>query len=214
MNNISISDQVESRGITEILHFTTNTGFLGMLSQGQVLPNSKLHKENTLEFIFQQNSQTRKEKNPKWLDYINLSVSRLNHEFFSYSQYIHRNKDMYWVVLSFSPEIMSHQGIYFATTNNIYPSCKRGQSVEDFEAMFKNPVEGLRQRDFYREDSHLPSWTTCVQAEVLYPDGLSLEHLNRIYVYDEKTKPCVNAQMMLYNHSIETVVDPSVFNRE
>ncbi len=213
MKNISISDLVVSRGITEILHFTTNTGFLGMLSKGQVLPNSKLHKEDTLAFIFQQNSQSRREKDPKWLDYINLSVSKLNHEFFGYSQYIHRNKDMYWIILSFSPEIMSHQGVYFATTNNIYPSCKRGQDAEGFEEMFKNPVEGLRQRDIYRGSSHLPSWTTCEQAEVLYPDKLSFEYLNRIYVCDEETKPCVNAQMMLYNHSIETVVAPSVFNR-
>ncbi len=213
MNTTSINSLVEDKGITEILHFTTNAGFLGMLSKGQVLPNSRLHKEDTLEFIFKQNSETRREKDPKWLDYINLSVSRLNHEFFGYSQYIHRNKDMYWVVLSFTPEIMSHQGVYFATTNNIYPSCKRGQGTQGFEEMFKNPVEGLRQQDVYRGDSHLPSWTTCKQAEVLYPDGLSLDYLNRIYVCNEETKPCVNAQMMLFNKSIETVVAPSVFNR-
>ncbi|MDN2667471.1 DarT ssDNA thymidine ADP-ribosyltransferase family protein [Vibrio sp. 14N.309.X.WAT.E.F5] len=213
MTNPSISKLVEAKEITEILHFTTNTGFLGMLSQKQVLPNSKLHQEDTLEFIFQQNSQSRREKNAKWLDYINLSISKLNHEFFGYSQYIHRHKDMYWVVLSFSPQIMSHQGVYFTTTNNIYPSCIREQGVEGFEKMFNDPIEGLRQRDFYRNGSHLPSHTTCEQAEVLYPAGLSLEYLNRIYVCNEESKSCVNAQMMLYNNAIETVVAPSVFNR-
>ena len=213
MKHISVSELAENKGITEVLHFTTNTGFLGMVSKGQVLPNSKLHKEDTLAFIFQQNSQTRKEKNPKWLDYINLSISRLNHEFFDYSQYIHRNKDMYWVILSFSPEILSHQGVYFTTTNNIYPSCLRGQDTEGFEAMFKDPIEGKFQQNIFRGDSHLPSWTTCEQAEVLYPDGLPFEYLNRIYVCNEETKPCVSAQMMLYNHSIEIVVAPGVFNR-
>ncbi|WP_025822354.1 DarT ssDNA thymidine ADP-ribosyltransferase family protein [Shewanella marina] len=208
-----IIDEVNQRDITEVLHFTTNSGFLGMLAQSQVLPNSKLHKEDTLAFIFKQNSESRKEKNPKWLDYINLSVSKLNYEFFGYSQYIHRGVDMFWVVLSFSTEILEHEGVFFTTTNNIYPSCNRSQGYKGFVDMFNNPIEGKFQVKYYRSDEHLPSWTTCEQAEVLYPDGLSFEYLKKIYVPDEASKSCVKAQMSLYNKSIETLVDPSVFKR-
>lgn len=208
---MSIADEVSTRGITEVLHFTTNSGFLGMLSQAQVLPNSKLHQEDLLAFIFKQNSQTRKEKNVKWLDYVNLSISKLNHEFFSYSKYIHRDTEMFWVVLSFSPQILEHDEVFFTTTNNIYPSCKRSQGDEGFINMFNNPIEGKFQAKFFRGDKHLSSWTTCEQAEVLYPEGLSLDYLNKIYVLNEDSKSCVKAQMSLYNKSIETVVEPSVF---
>ncbi|WP_318518959.1 DarT ssDNA thymidine ADP-ribosyltransferase family protein [Photobacterium leiognathi] len=210
---MSIIDEANKRGISEVLHFTTNSGFLGILAQSQVLPNSKLHQEDTLAFIFKQNSEARKEKNKKWLDYVNLSVSKLNFEFFGYSQYIHRNADMFWVVLSFSIEILEHEGVFFTTTNNIYPSCKRSQGYNGFAAMFSNPIEGKFQAMFYRSDEHLSSWTTCEQAEVLYPEGLSLDYIEKIYVPNEAAKSCVKAQMSLYNKSIETVIDPSVFKR-
>lgn len=210
---MTISEEVKKRDITEVLHFTTNAGFLGMLAQDQVLPNSKLHKENTLAFIFKQNSESRKEKNPKWLDYVNLSISRLNHEFFGYSQYIHRNTEMFWIVLSFSSKILEHNDVYFTTTNNIYPSCTRSQGFDGFVRMFSDPIEGKYQAKFFRDKDHSPSWTTCEQAEVLYPEGLSLEFINKIYVLDEATKSSVKAQMSLYDKSIETVVDPSVFKR-
>lgn len=208
-----IANEVRERSITEVLHFTTNRGFLGILSQGRVLPNSKLHKEDTLAFIFQQNSQSRKEKNPIWLDYINLSISRLNHEFFSYSQYLHRNDEMFWVVLSFFPNILEHDGVFFTTTNNIYPSCKRAEGHDGLVNMFSNPIEGKYQQKFYRNEGCLPSWTTCEQAEVLYPHELSLQYLDKVYVLDETTRSSVKAQMSLYNKSIATVVDPSVFKR-
>ncbi|MEZ8709326.1 DarT ssDNA thymidine ADP-ribosyltransferase family protein, partial [Vibrio alginolyticus] len=97
--------------------------------------------------------------------------------------------------------------------NNIYPSCIRSEGYEGFVNMFDNPIEGKFQRKFFRGDEHLSSWTTCEQAEVLYPEGLSLEYLDKIYVPNEAAKSCVKAQMSLYNKNIETLVEPSVFKR-
>ena len=73
----------EKKGINEVLHFTTNYGLLGMLAKNALLPNSELKEENTLAFIFKQNSEQRKEKNRDWLNYCNLSISKINKEFFS-----------------------------------------------------------------------------------------------------------------------------------
>lgn len=73
---------VSDKKITEILHFTTNSGLLGILATGAVLPNTELKSEDTLAFIFKQNSAERKEKNREWLKYVNLSVTKLNQAFF------------------------------------------------------------------------------------------------------------------------------------
>lgn len=208
----TIANKIIERDIKEVIHFTTNTGFLGMIFKKNILPNSKLKAENTLAFIFQQNSEKRKEKNLVWLSYINLSISKLNSSFFDYSKYIHRNKDMYWVILSFSPEIMTHNGVYFTTTNNIYPSCTRGEGISAFNAMFNDPVEGLRQKMFPRTRLHKDSWTTCEQAEILYPNELSLSYLNKIYVHSESDKHSVCAQMRLFNFSVPVEVSPNTFN--
>ncbi len=62
---MSISEIVKARGITEVIHFTTNHGMLGILVTNALLPNSKLKEEDTLAFIFKQNSETRKEKKSK-----------------------------------------------------------------------------------------------------------------------------------------------------
>ncbi|NNN80889.1 DarT ssDNA thymidine ADP-ribosyltransferase family protein [Vibrio sp. 11-4(1)] len=209
---MSISEIVKARGITEVIHFTTNHGMLGILVTNALLPNSKLKEEDTLAFIFKQNSETRKEKNRKWLDYVNLSISKLNQSFYDYSEYRHRAQEMFWVILSFSPDILEHEGVYFATTNNIYPSCKRGIGAEALEFMFADPVEGFYQNLFYRNEEHKDSWTTCEQAEVLYPDSLALDYLNHIYVKDEISKHGVKAQMSALNYKeLSVIVAPEKF---
>lgn len=72
----------------------------------------------------------------------------------------------------------------FATTNNIYPACLRGEGLSGFDAMFANPVWG--RYSGRQERAGLPdNFTTDRQAEVLYP-GLMLEHLQRIDVQVEE----------------------------
>lgn len=208
---MNVSELAKKRGIEEVIHFTTNHGMLGILVKNALLPNSKLKEEDTLAFIFKQNSQTRKEKDRIWLNYVNLSISKLNQSFYDYSANRHRAQDMFWVILSFSPEILSHEGVYFATTNNIYPSCKRGKGAEAFESLFANPVEGLYQKLFYRNEGHKDSWTTCEQAEVLYPNILGLEYLNHVYVKDEASKHAVKAQMSALNRKLNVIVAPEKF---
>ncbi|UKA26671.1 hypothetical protein IHC93_07450 [Photobacterium damselae subsp. damselae] len=40
-----IDKLIKEKGIEEIIHFTTNNGFLGILSQDNILPNSRLKKK-------------------------------------------------------------------------------------------------------------------------------------------------------------------------
>ncbi|WP_086775383.1 DarT ssDNA thymidine ADP-ribosyltransferase family protein [Vibrio coralliirubri] len=206
-------NSISSKDITEVLHFTTNRGLLGTLRTGGVLPNNELKQEDTLAFIFKQNSKERKERDRRWLNYVNLSLTKLNFEFFDYSKFIHQNVDMYWAILSFSPEILTHSDVYFTTTNNIYPSCIRGVGREGFEQMFNDPVEGKFQKKISRDKSLLPSMTTCEQAEVLYPGKLETKYLNKIYVATEEDKSSVMAQMMALSTSAQVEIAPNKFVR-
>ncbi|WP_033569611.1 DarT ssDNA thymidine ADP-ribosyltransferase family protein [Dickeya undicola] len=202
---------IKAKDIKEILHFTTNQGLLGILRTGAVLPNSQLTEEDTLAFIFQQNSLKRRERDSKWLSYVNLSITKLNFEFFEHSRSVHQYSDIYWVILSFLPEIIIDSGVCFTTTNNIYPSCLRGEGIESFERMFRNPIVGKYQREIFRGPSHLPSWTTCEQAEVLYPGRLALERLAKVYVSNFEDKASIMAQLAVLGLVLDVEVCPNKF---
>jgi hypothetical protein len=211
---LMIKSAAENKEITDILHFTTNSGLLGILASGAVLPNAEVKEECTLSFVFKQNSEKRKERNPKWLGYVNLSVTKLNQEFFSYSEYRHRSTDLFWCILSFSPDLLNDDGIYFTTTNNIYPSCLRGEGVDAFSRMFNDSIEGKFQRMVTRTANHKQSWTTCEQAEILYPGRLSLDYLQCIYVKDKESKYIVKAQLTALNLRRDVIVCPAKFENE
>ncbi|AZP43924.1 DUF4433 domain-containing protein [Rahnella aquatilis] len=209
MNEFEAS--VKAKGIKEILHFTTNQGLLGVLRTGAVLPNSQLKEEDTLAFIFQQNSLKRRERDSKWLGFVNLSITKLNFEFFEHSRSVHQNSDIYWAILSFSPDILIDSGVYFTTTNNIYPSCLRGEGIEAFERMFCDPIEGKFQKKIYRGPFHLSSWTTCEQAEILYPGRLALKHLIKVYVENFEDKSSIMAQLAALGLVLDVEICPNKF---
>ena len=87
--------------------------------------------------------------------------------------------------MEFGPEILGHNGVYFATTNNSYDQCLRESGEDGLLALFQETV--WRKTNWSvrrsRRPSHLP---TCEQAEVLYPERLGVEYLRRVYVADEE----------------------------
>jgi hypothetical protein len=152
-----------------------------------LLPRSLLKREQQLERILTLNAPFRTEeeewfdKTENWIDYINLSVSEITTNLFRASLRWHEGKDIYWVIMSFRIEILDHPGVYFSTTNAIYPHTVKMHGVQGFDAMFAPQIrrKGTWKALRARRPSHL---TTCEQAEVLYPRSLSLAHLKQIYV--------------------------------
>ncbi|WP_350431353.1 DarT ssDNA thymidine ADP-ribosyltransferase family protein [Shewanella sp. H8] len=210
---MEIEKSAISRGIDEIIHFTTNEGLIGILHSEFLLPNARLKEENTLEFIFSQNSEQRKERDKKWLDFVNFSITKVNHEFFSYSQQRRRSQTIFWVILSFSIKILNDDKVVFTTTNNIYPSCTREPGLIGFDKMFSESIVGKFQVNMLRTEHHLPSWTTCEQAEVLYPDGCSISHLLKIYVRNEDNKHSVKGILAALNKDYDVVIAPDMFKK-
>ena len=183
---MTIADIIKQRAIKEVLHFTTNKGLTGILVKKAVLPRKRLPKENYLEHILFYNCASRI-RDTEWLDYINLSITSINLHLFGISSgKWHPDIDGWWCILSFSPQILTHQGVYFCTTNNAYTCVVRGTGVEGLENLFADRVE--REPGWVairREDTSI-NQPTCNQAEVLYPSRLSIDYLKHIYVQDKE----------------------------
>ena len=119
----TITEIVQAREITEILHFTTNRGLTGILAGKSVLSRERLPESQYLEHVYAPNTLLRKDQ--RYLDYVNLSISRINTEFFGHSTRWHANEDIWWCALAFDPTMLESPGVLFATTNNMYTGCTR-----------------------------------------------------------------------------------------
>ena len=215
MTSISIEQEITRRGITEVLHFTTNNGLLGIVVSGKLLAHSELPKESLLSHIIQVNCQDRR-RDTDWHSYVNLSISKINESFFGISRGWHSTKNLFWCILSFSSEIIAHDNVYFSTTNNAYPLTERGTGLDGFKALFKPEVRNFQTKVVKRKSDLNMCYTTCPQAELLYPNSLSLEYLNCIYLKSEDDLFEVEAQISVcrpeYLGKIKLVVSPDLFN--
>ncbi|MEQ8331720.1 DarT ssDNA thymidine ADP-ribosyltransferase family protein [Nisaea sp.] len=194
---MSLQSAIAKRGITEVLHFTTNRGLIGSLASQSLLSRPLLGEDAYLRHVLQLNSAVRPEesalfdKTEDWLRYVNLSISEINRRFLDVSRRWHTNHDVWWCILSFDPVIMTHDGVWFATTNNSYDQCQRGQAEDGFGALFAPSIRRKKLGNYgnpwnvqrFGREASLP---TCEQAEVLYPESLSLEHLTTVYVEQDE----------------------------
>lgn len=206
----TIEGIIAERGIDEVLHFTTNKGLLGILATRNVKSRALLSEDKYLEHIFTPNAGTRKDS--AWVAYVNLSITRINTEYFGHSERWHRNEKIWWCVASLDPVILSHSGVVFATTNNIYSGVSRSEGATGLAALFAERVVRWSGNVVARSEDCPAGAPTCVQAEVLYPEMVSTQHLRRVYVATRHHKAVVKAQMASVRHpEVEVVVRPDVF---
>ena len=110
---MTIQQLIAERGIESILHFTTNRGSLGLFASRALKSRQRLNADQQLKHIFQPNARYR-DKDRAWLDYANLSVSQINTAFFrTCSGSWHKEKDFFWCILDFTPEILLHDDVWF-----------------------------------------------------------------------------------------------------
>lgn len=188
---MSISEVTKSRGITELLHFTTNRGLVGILASGALRSRRGLNSDDYLKNVLHKNAIVRPEeaqnfdKQEDWLDYVNLSISAINTSYMGFSQRWPHNQEIWWAILSFSADLLDHEGVYFATTNNAYEHCRRAVGEEGLEALFARSIRRKEAWTAWRGSraDHLPS---CQQAEVLYPGSVSVDYLKHVYVQSDE----------------------------
>lgn len=208
----ALQNVVATRGVDEVLHFTTNAGLLGVLYSHTLKSRRRLTDDERLEHIFHPNSESRKDS--EYLDYVNLSISRINNQFYNVSSgNWHRDKDIWWCILSFDPEILSHEGVLFTTTNNIYTSVMRNVGLDGFQDLFARVVTRWSGNVVYRDSAMLDKYTTCEQAEVLYPKEVSTEFLRKVYVINETDADEIEGQVQAVQHpALDICVDETLFS--
>jgi hypothetical protein len=202
---MSIQKIISERGIEEVLHFTTNYGLVGMFSLNKLVSRDQLSKEQALEHITMYNSRYRSD--PQWTSFVNLSISRINSSFFGFSQNWHHEEYDFWVILAFDADILTHENVVFTTTNNIYKKeCIRGKGTPGLTKLFDNQVISKLGQIKPRLSSLPHSWTTCEEAEVLYPDVIDLKHLTKLYVRDENTYALARAALS-FNEALDITIE-------
>ena len=204
----AIAAAAEQRGITQVVHFTRVTGAVGILAVKAVKSRARLNKDEYLEHVYQPNAPLRKD--PAWLDYVNLSIERINDWMFETSERWHAAENNPWVVLSFHPRILAHPGVVFTTTNNIYPTCERTEGLVGFCSMFADTIYGRYCLRHDRRDK-LTAWPTDRQAEVLYPGELSCDHLQRIGVQREKSLETIDGALGGLDTEVPICHAPEIF---
>ncbi|HDX4245983.1 DUF4433 domain-containing protein [Klebsiella oxytoca] len=207
----------KQRGISEILHFTTNRGLLGTLVSKKLLSRYRLTDDKLLQHILYPNAAIRPEiseyfdKKENWIDYVNLSISEINRRYFDVSKRWHKDQNIWWSILSFDPTIITHENVYFATTNNSYDPCIRQSGSTGFDSLFEPIIERKTGWKAFRRNRPL-CLPTCEQAEVLYPQELSTNWLKRIYVIDDETHDIVGGWLDEFEFDgIEIVISPEKF---
>ncbi|MDM0038785.1 DarT ssDNA thymidine ADP-ribosyltransferase family protein [Variovorax sp. J22G21] len=213
---MNIAEIIATRRIESILHFTSNKGSLGILDARAIKARARLNKDERLEHIFMPNAADRS-RDEKWLDYVNLSISRINESFFNVSAGSwHKEKDFWWCIFDFSPDILNHQGVYFTTTNNMYSGVKRNQGGDALEAAFGRRIvqwSSSRSSSIIQRDVALsPALTTCAQAEILYPGELSTDFLQAVYVSADEFADELASQCSVVGHpAVDIRVRPELF---
>ncbi len=201
-------DEAQRIGVEDVVHFTTTKGAVGILAARAVKSRARLPQDQYLEHVYRPNADFRKDT--EWLDYVNLSIQRINDWMFDTSTGWHATEDVSWVVLSFAPQILAHRGVVFTTTNNIYPACRRAEGLAGFSRMFADVVRG-RYGSLHNRADKQSAWPTDRQAEVLYPGELSCDHLQRIDVQLEETVDTIHGALGGLNLNLPVRHAPEVF---
>ena len=77
MNASVPSDVAGRRGVSEILHFTTEKGVLGAIRKQALLSRQRVEDDPDLSFIF---TGVWPRRDPDWVDHVSLSVTSINAE--------------------------------------------------------------------------------------------------------------------------------------
>lgn len=204
-----VCEAASERGITSIVHFTRTTGLAGILHSSALKARRYLPEDYQVRHVYKPNAPDRS-RDWCWHGYANLSLTDINREFFRRSR--HWDSEAKWVIIRFDPTILGDPGVVFCTTNNAYPTVRRGEGLSGFNQMFAAEVPWGYWGSVSTRRNRAANQTTDPQAELLYPYELSLEHLQGIVVEDEGVLETVDGILTHFPaHQRPVVLDPGAF---
>jgi hypothetical protein len=192
--------------VQQLLHYTTQKGIHGTIASKALLSRAQLDQEEYLALI---REPVWPRRDAPWIDHISLSVTTINDDLFrrSRSHFPH----LWWAVIAVSPAVLDDAGVVFTTTNNIFPSVRRGEGSAGFEAMFADEVVG--RYGVVHTRAGLPdAQPTDRAAEVLYPQRIETSRIQAIYVMEPDHKHMILGWCAALDHQdIPVEVRPDVF---
>jgi ssDNA thymidine ADP-ribosyltransferase, DarT len=202
----SPSQAAARRGVSELLHYTTQKGIHGTIASSALLSRAQLEQEEYLALI---REPVWPRRDAPWIDHISLSVTTINDDLFWRSR--SHFPLLWWAVVTVSPTVLDDAGVVFTTTNNIYPSVRRGEGVDGFEAMFADEVVG--RYGVVHTRAGLPdAQPTDRAAEVLYPQRIETGRIQAIYVMEPDHKHMILGWCAALDHQdIPVEVRPDAF---
>lgn len=208
---MTIADKIVQSHIEEVVHFTTNHGCLGTLFTDFLKSRAQLADDPMVEYLFSPNAALRKDID--YLDHVSLSINHINTRFYRTSANSwHRAEPIFWCILSFDPMILTHPGVVFATTNNMYTGVSRAVERIGMDALFAPQITQWTGKTVMRTPGLADCWPTCSQAEALYPRAVSTEHLRKIYVKDGTDQSEVVGFLRATLHrNVEVLIAPAKF---
>ncbi|PLO32323.1 DUF4433 domain-containing protein, partial [Klebsiella pneumoniae] len=139
------------------------------------------------------------------------SISEINTSYFKAAKRWFIGEDRWWCIMAFDPIILTHQRVYFTTTNNIYTSVKRTLGIAGLQAMFAETITRWKDNAVLR-NGRPQRLTTCEQAEVLYPNPLDMKFLKSVYVQDQEQAASIHGTLRSFGfHSVNVIICPDKF---
>lgn len=206
--------EVQRLGISEVRHFTTNRGLLGVLRGQALLSRSYLAQDDVVDLVTINNCFRRWDTD--WFGYVNLSIQRINGWLYDISSgRWHNDEALWWVVLGFDPIVLAHLGVIFVTTNNGFSVACRATGVSGLRALWADEVRSARGSAIYGLNRNDRPWDqpTDPQAEALYPQSLSTRWLRTVYVGDAELVDSVRGYVAATSHpEVDVVFYPEAFS--
>jgi len=143
---MSLSQIIAGLGIAEVLHFTRGDNLVGILQRGGVLSRALLETENTefssLEYVGDPAWPDRS-RDKAWWGFVNLSIESVNETLLAKARRNHPTQK--WFVLSFYPQVLTHEDVYFTTTNNAYePHVLRDKGIKGMNLPYSSSYKDLQ----------------------------------------------------------------------
>lgn len=217
-NYIDFKNEIESRGIEYLIHFTPTINLFSILENNELMSRAKLESLDIEQFDILDYVQFTDEVRYDDKNYINLSVSGPNT--FLFSRFRQKTKDDFtinWCILKIDPKHIYDYDTLFSVTNAASNAAKRQYGIsgdfEKFKMLFKhelniNTFNGVRK--LTRSSTH-SKYPTDVQAEILVKDTIPISSIIEVCFESEEKLAEAKAAMSLFDTS-NFIVNKEIFS--
>lgn len=182
-NSTEFQQEIKSRGINSLVHFTPTLNLMGIFELGKIVNRAELERigQNHVDYLLDYTQMTDDYRfdDPS---YINLSIEHPNSFLLKkFQQKTTNSAHIQWCVILLDVSPIFWKGTKFSVTNAASNAAKNygiGTSIQHFKNMFRNSLT-VKNRTLTRYN--LPSqYPTDVQAEVLVKEEIALNNIQKI----------------------------------